>query len=359
MMRWLQALPVDAWPEADRLAWSEAFREGDVFDGRGAGYHLSEGSRRTLLLAYRAWLGHLRDVDPAALGLPPADRVTPDRVRGYIAAMRARNLAPSSVWNGVKHLYDSLRVIAPETDWPWLKVVKRRLEAQVPRHGNIRPFVHAGRLCALGVLLMDEARNVLDQNPLPCAVRYRTGLCIALLASRPFRRRTLAALRIGQHLVRYGETWMLLIPAEDTKSRRPEEWLFPLPLVPYLEHYLGSVRRHFRGAERHEWLWASEKGGGLSAEWIYQSVRRATEDAFGVPVTLHAFRGAVTTGIAYDAPEKIGIASHLLNHCDPRTTERYYNMAMNLQACRRNAEHLARRKEQLRATYRRTKRTYP
>ena len=53
---------------------------------------------------------------------------------------------------------------------------------------------------------------------------FRDGLIIALLALVPLRRRTLAALRIGKHLVRSGNVWVLDIPAEDIKTKRPAEY---------------------------------------------------------------------------------------------------------------------------------------
>jgi hypothetical protein len=48
------------------------------------------------------------------------------------------------------------------------------------------------------------------------AFDYRDGLLIALLA----RRRTLAALRIGKHLVKSGALWSLDIPAKEQATAR-------------------------------------------------------------------------------------------------------------------------------------------
>ena len=263
MTRHLRALPWAEWPAADRQAWDTAFAEGDVFDGRGPGHHLRTHSRASLLMAYRSWLGHLRDVEPACLQATPASRVTVPRIRRYVESLAARNLSSSTIWNAVKHLYDAMRLLAPEQDWRWLKTVKARLEAQVVPRQKAHRLVDAAALFDLGLALMDETATVMEQDSLGQAIRYRTGLIIALLASRPLRRRTLAALRIGKHLVRHGELWMLVIPAQDSKTRRPEEWEVPTSLLPYLEHYLTSIRPFFRGSDQHDWLWASDKGGGL------------------------------------------------------------------------------------------------
>jgi integrase len=47
------------------------------------------------------------------------------------------------------------------------------------------------------------------------------------------------------------------------------------------------------------------------------------------------FRDALATGIATDDPEHIRMASRLLGHADPRTTERHYIHAQALRASRR------------------------
>ena len=70
---------------------------------------------------------------------------------------------------------------------------------------------------------MDRAvadADVAERTSKAHAFQYRDGLVIALLALIPLRSRTLTALRIGQHLVKTGDSWALDIPAADTKTRR-------------------------------------------------------------------------------------------------------------------------------------------
>ena len=40
-----RSLPFDAWPEADRIAWTEAIAEGDMFNGRGHAAHWAATTR--------------------------------------------------------------------------------------------------------------------------------------------------------------------------------------------------------------------------------------------------------------------------------------------------------------------------
>ena len=126
-MRTLKHLPVDEWPEADREAFKAAYAPGDVFDETaGPGAHLAEGTRRMIRTAYRRWLGFLKTNYPDDLLMPPADRITPERVRAFINHLSTETRA-SSVAFVAHNLYQAARLIAPTTDWAWLRSLKSRL----------------------------------------------------------------------------------------------------------------------------------------------------------------------------------------------------------------------------------------
>ena len=98
-MRTLKHLPVDEWPEADREAFKAAYVAGDVFDETaGPGAHLAEGTRRMIKTYYRRWLAFLKAFYPDALSLPPAARITPERVRAFINHLSTEIRASSVAW---------------------------------------------------------------------------------------------------------------------------------------------------------------------------------------------------------------------------------------------------------------------
>ena len=108
------------------------------------------------------------------------------------------------------------------------------------------------RLYALGIELMDRARARAagpDKPSKAQAFEYRDGLIIAFLALIPLRRRTLAALRIGKHLVKVGQNWALDIPAEDTKTRRALEYPVSPELSERINAYLSKFRCRIPGAD--------------------------------------------------------------------------------------------------------------
>ena len=127
-MRTLKHLPVSEWPEADREAFCAAYEPGDAFDETaGPGAHLAEGTRTWIRFTYRRWLGFLKTNYPDDLSLPPAERITPEKVRAFIEHLSAE-IRPTSVAITVGCLYAAARLIAPTAEWAWLRSVKSRLE---------------------------------------------------------------------------------------------------------------------------------------------------------------------------------------------------------------------------------------
>lgn len=324
------SLPRRDWPVRDRALWDIACTQGDVFES-GIASHLSPRSRTTIEWGYARWLGYLARAESLTLDMLPEDRVTRARVKAYVDDVSGR-CSPTTVWNDVKALYDMARFMIPSTDWTWLKSLKATLERRIQRRRS--PVIDTTRLVDLGFALMTDGIERLQSDKLVGALAYRDGLLIAFLAYRPLRRRTLAALTIGQQLQQIGMTWMLVLDAADLKNRRDADFSWPEPLVTALERYLAGIRPLFPGASNHAGLWPSVKGRPMGEEAIYEAVRNRTKAALGIAVNLHAFRHSSATTIAMNMPEALGIAAPLLTHADPRATERHYNLARHIEAGR-------------------------
>jgi len=326
-----KSLPFSDWPEVDRTAWEAAITAGNLFDGRGPAAHWSLGSRTSVRNGYSRWLGHLSSVLPNLLDLPPAERASPDHIESYVQRLCAE-VSPTTVWNYVKHLYDALRVMAPRRDWSWLKAVVSNLGLDIRPAAKRHRVVDADRLLDLGIRLMDGAD--LDDGALTGPIQYRDGLLIALLASRPIRRRTLALMRLNQHLVKTGNRYVLCFEQTDVKNKRPIEFYLPECLTCYIDDYVTRVRPRFPGAGTHEGVWASAKGGPMHPEALNDAVKRHTQVAFGHGINLHLFRDCAATTLAVHDPSHVACAKDVLGHADPRTTDRNYNQARSLEASR-------------------------
>jgi integrase/recombinase XerD len=201
-------------------------------------------------------------------------------------------------------------------------------------------------LLALGMHLMDAAEKA--PTPRLAALAFRDGLVIALLALRPLRRKNLAGLIIGVTLQRAGTGWLICFPPADTKNKDPIEATWPTALLPALETYI-AVHRPVLAALKSRWaapigdaLWVSSHGSPLTQMALYDVIRDRTQAAFGTGVSPHRFRDAAATTLAVEDPDHVRLATVLLGHRSPATTERYYQQARSLDAHRRYVGAIAR-----------------
>ena len=347
-MSLLKHFPETQWPAADRQAFEAAFRSGDLFDETGgAGAHLAEGSRTCIRMGYRRWLGFLHAAHPDDLLGLPADRISLERVRDYVARLSAE-MRPSSVALTIQSLCYAARLIAGERDWRWLSAIKARLVARARPRDRFDRLTPPCQTLDFGIELMDTAFTLPMTSRKTRELQYRDGLIIALLSLWPIRRRSLAALTVSRHIeIEDGGVNFLLHPA-DTKSGRFESCRAPEPLVPYVMRYLKDIRPRLLGPRRHDGLWASYRHGALTASGLYEIARTRLWKQFGRDTCLHDFRRSAATYLAMDAPEQIGLIPGVLQHASPEVSERHYNLANAIKASQRLALHRASVKNRLR-----------
>ena len=347
-MRTLKHHPVNDWPEADRAAFCVAYEPGDPFDETaGPGAHLAEGTRRMTKFSYRRWLGFLKANYPDDLSMPPAERITPERVRAFIDHLSAQ-IGPSSVAVAADRLCAAARLIAPTADWSWLKSIKAHLASRALPQDRFDRLVPPWQTLDFGIELMDAALTLPIDGHKQREIQYRDGLLLALLSLWPIRRRSVAALTVSRHLEFDDAGINILLHPADTKSRHAESFRVADQVLPYLMRYLKEIRPILLGHVEHDGFWASYQGRPLSAGRLYDIVRAQTIAKFGKAMSLHDFRRAAATYLAMDAPEKIGLIPGVLQHVKPEVSEQHYNLARSMQAGRRFAAHLANARNRLR-----------
>ena len=347
-MKRLRHLPVSQWPEADRAAFATAYAPGDIFDdARGPGAHLTRGTRRMIQTAYRRWLGFLYEVHPLDLLDSPADRITLDRMRSFIDRL-SNEVRPTSIAIVADNLLYAARLLAPNRHWEWLRLLKRRLRSQAQPEDRFDHLVPGWRTLDLGMRLMDEASTQLRTGSRIDDVKYRDGLLLALLSCWPIRRRSIAVLSFANHL-EFTECGInILLHPADTKSKRAEVFNVPCQLLPYVQRYLGEVRPRLQRHRSEDGLWLSSRGR-LSANRIYDIVRREIKREFGKSMGLHDLRRAGATFLAMTEPTQVGLIPGLLQHASPEVGEKHYNLARSVDAGRRLNTHIS----QMRASLRR------
>jgi integrase/recombinase XerD len=324
-------LRYDDWPIEDRRCWEAAFKCGEFLDEAGAGAHLAEATHAALKTTYSRFLGFLVTQFSGLLDKPAAARVDRDIIAKYVEHLR-QSRADTSIAIELHHLRLALRLICQTAEWEWLLTITKRIAARAKRKPQKHHLVTSERLSALGIELMDGAvavAKLVGSISKSSAFAYRDGLIIALLAVIPFRRRTLAALRIGKQLVKSGHLWALDIGTEDTKKRRALDFPISVALSARVDIYLSEFRKRIPGASTHNGLWVSNKGRAMDAGTIYDMVRRRTREAFGFPVNLHRFRHAAMTFWSIQDPKNVRGAKDLLGHASFATAEKHYIMSQS------------------------------
>jgi integrase/recombinase XerD len=335
-----RCVKIAAWPEADRLAWTAALREGDIFEPMGSAVRWAPRTRNKVAVAYGRWLTWLEragGLEPAA---GPADRVMPANVGRYIADLEAADNSPYTVLGRVRDLTNAMKAMAPDQDWGWLRRIARRLRRKVRSVRNKRArVVPSSELWGLGLALMEEAEGPSGGSRLARASRYRTGLMIAMLAARPLRRCNFASIEIGNHLVKEGGRYSLRFEEAETKTEAPIDDLIPTGLNPYLERYLSDYRPFLTGRTG-RWknrlpdlpppgvhLWVSNYASAMSEGAIYDQIRNLTRAKFGHALNPHLFRDCAATSVALEDPEHVYIVKSLLGHSSLQTSRKHYEHA--------------------------------
>lgn len=353
-------LPIDDWPEQDRLLWERGTRRADLFEQKGAGAEWGLHSRIKTARGYGRWLCWLKQMGLLDPTLTPGARVTKPFIANYVETLSA-NCAPYTVVCRLQELYDTLRVLEPDMDWRWLAELwmrlRRRAEPARNKRARLRP---PSDLIDLGRRMMTSAEEESGWSRRQRAVHYRDGLMIAVMASRPLRLRNFASIALGAHLVQQqSRGWWLRFPATGMKVKRPYEVTFPTALVRELEHYLAVHRPVLLAGESGQLspstdaLWVSEIGSMLEVGALATRIRKHTKEAFGASLPPHWFRDAAATTIAIYDPKHVCDAHHILGNT-LATTQKYYNQARSLEASRRHQAMLTALRSSLKSRRRRT-----
>jgi integrase/recombinase XerD len=329
------SLDVADWPARDRTAWAAARQSGDPLDDGGLAAGWSAKTVRQAEKGYGLWLGCLARhgrLDPDAA---PGARLTREALTLFGRELLAR-VAPQTAASRVRDLSVMVRVLDPAAD----RTLVRRMQANLarrapPSRAKRERMIAPSLLFAAGLARMDRVDHEHHRKHDVRNVRYRDGLMMAILAARAFRRGNLAQMRVGRHITKVDGVYICTFGAAETKNGR--ELVEPLPaeLTSYIDHYLAEVRPALLRGHASDAFWVSTYRAALSEQSIYTKICAATAEELGVKLSPHLFRDALATGIATDDPEHIRMASRLLGHADPRTTERHYIHAQAIAASRR------------------------
>lgn len=327
-----RSLPVDEWPDADRRCWEAACRPGFRFTPGGTASRLAPVSRDDFARRYGAFLGFLQRTRRLQRDASAGAQVTLPNVEAYVAnlVLRVRSV---TVFNCVYKLRRAAELVAPNTDFAWLAEVERDLALVMQPRSKFDRLVSAPRLVEAGLTLVIEAQQLAKPDVLR-ARGIRNGLMIALLAVCPIRLKNFAALALGTTFKEVDGRWWITLRRSATKSRRADERCVPEWLNDAIDLYLNQSRPALLGSkDPTDALWVSSRTGrALTAKNLGTLISKITFQTVGVNVSPHLFRTSAASTAAVHGGNTPHLASALLNHTDPQTTEQHYNRASSMTA---------------------------
>jgi len=351
----IRSLPLNIWPEADRLGWAAACKPAQRLVRGGSASHLAPVTQADLARRYGYYLDFLDRFGRLDLAAEAGAQVTPEAIAAFIAELEAR-VSSVTVSRTIYKVRRATECVAPDRDFAWLAEIGKDLALLERPKNDFDRIVLTERLVEAGLTLIREADADTHGPPLRRALLVRNGLMVALLAPCPIRLKNFAALEIGRSFLRLEGGWWVVL--QDTKSKRPDHRPVPSFLTGSIESYLDVYRpvllRQLTGADearldlRHgpapstiaspneaaSALWLSRLGKPLSYSQVERAITETTRMTLGVPVNPHRFRTFVATSAALHASHSPHLASALLQHSDSKVTEEHYNRASSLSVAR-------------------------
>lgn len=346
-----QCLPLSEWPQACRQAWEKAHQSPELFDAPKPALAWRPVTRTKVRKGFGAWLSWRMYCGLLDQSDGPGAGVTPEAVKAYYDALTSTR-APLTAYCRIHELFLALRVIVPERDWTWLGRAANKARSTAK---NARPkrdrMQTPNQLLDLAHKLMHKANTDPDLSDFKRALMFRDGVLILFLIHRPLRRKNIAALMLGTHIVFEGKDAFLAIPAEEMKSHRPYETGLPSDLVQALQRYCTQYRpfllqftheddhetRQLNNAGLQQALWISSEGRRLDEGSLRNAIRKRTKHAFGIDMTPHLFRDVAVTATIRHSPEAALMTKDILGHATIATTERHYSQALMIDASRQHA----------------------
>jgi integrase len=332
-------LPLAAWPEPDGAAWNAAHRRGGLLDDDGLATNWAPATSANIAYGYGRFLSFLAEAEGLDFTETPQDRVTRARVLAYVTHLQTLNHS-STVAARVRELGRAVAVMAPSTDWAWLRrIVARLSRSATPARDDRARLLPATTMFDLASRLMQRAEAELGLGLHQRAVLFRNGLMIAMLCVWAPRVRNIAETMIGSNFQRRAETWWADFTPHETKNKRPIEIPLPEGLTGSIDRYLEFYRPELVSRScpplASNALWIGWGGGPLTARGVSCTIRKVTKRELGRSINPHLFRKIIPTELAIRDPEHVGVAQPMLGHADYRTTEGAYNLGRALDAARR------------------------
>jgi integrase len=227
----------------------------------------------------------------------------------------------------------------------WVKVTEARQDElraiccrlAIGEHGmtpknrtRLRPFDDEANIRALVALperLVAQA-NRSGRGRRKGALQVQFALAIAILLVAAPRIANLTSLNIDQHIIRTrpGAKGIihLVIPGEETKTGKPQEFCLPAWVARILDVYLTAYRVQLLHIPS-PWLFPNPDGGRRNNECFGRQIAAVIKKHTGLQMNVHLFRHLAVKLCHQVDPGDIETPQRLLNHRTAHTTQKFYS----------------------------------
>jgi integrase len=322
-----RCLYVHEWPEADQMLWQTSMAPRSVLDenhNRSALWRAP--TRNRVRQGYGRWLSFLKSTGRLKSNAEPTERVSRDNVYAYVSCLQEQ-VQPWTVWSYTNSLWQMVRAFAPGENLEWLYILIAKLKLRRSPSRNKRARMRSPATIAdwaftqLGSLNNGSIKDTRE------ALAYRNTLMVALLVHCPLRLRNLVMIRSGKHLNKVGDRYQLDFEPSEVKTDRYLTLFLPTELTAYVDSWLEVWRPILLKDPAIDAFWIGVRGNRMQSRGVYGCVITTTEAAFGTSINPHLFRDIAASWVVDMTPENVGIASSLLGHINPATTEDHYIQA--------------------------------
>ncbi len=164
-----------------------------------------------------------------------------------------------------------------------------------------------------------------EGKPKRAAHLHQSALALAILQTKPLRRRNLAALEHGRHFLSQGSRRFaeLRIPASETKGGAYLQAVLPERLARRIEKHISTYRPLMETTPS-PFLFPNALGNHVADSTLASNVTNLVQRHVGAQFNVHLTRHLAATLLFDDDEGNLPVAQALLGHADQKTTARFY-----------------------------------
>jgi integrase len=175
--------------------------------------------------------------------------------------------------------------------------------------------------------LMLRARSLKDRAPMKAAITAQIAVAVAILTVAPVRASNLAAIRLGENLIKPGgldAPYWLVFPNYDVKNRVDLDFELDPDISDLISEYVHEFRPVLLRGSNENFLFPGGTKGSKDAHLFGIQIAERIQKATGLRITIHQFRHAAAAIYLRARPGDYEMVRRFLGHRNIRTTIRFY-----------------------------------